>query len=178
VAIRRLSPGDELEGEPHLIQLREPQFNALRSQYLNPKIVVGGVQLSLGIMVGDRLVGVVALSLGQSNRAAKGVDLPAIYLMSDFPVAPTDYPRLSRLIVMAALSKEVRQMAERLSNGRIRSIVTTAFSSKPVSMKYRGLLDLTSRKEEGSGFALNYGGPAGQWTLAEAYEQWRSKHLR
>ncbi len=180
VLIPRLGQSEALAGEPHLILLRQPQFNALRSQYLNPRIAVGSANLPLGLMVGDRLIGVIGLAIGGTtpHPPTHGLDQPYVYLLADFPVAPTAYPRLSSLVVMAALSTEVRRMAERVSNGRVRSLITTAFTDRPVSMKYRGLLTLLKRAPQEDGrFALNYGAPAGRWTLAEAYDQWRSKHL-
>jgi hypothetical protein len=166
-----------LEGEPRLIVLTGGQFATARSQYMNAHIVPGSPLLCIGIVVGRHLVGALAL-----NRAAAlavpSVPLPYVYMLSDFPVAPTDYPRLSRLIPMVALTSEVRQLCERMLSGRVRSVVTTAFSKRPVSMKYRGTLDLIKRDEKPDGtFMLNYAGRAGQWTLAEAYDQWRSKHL-
>ena len=54
-------------------------------------------------------------------------------------------------------------------NHRVRTIGTTAFTKKPVSMKYRGLFALHNRKED----ALNYLGDAGKWTLDEALAWWQ-----
>lgn len=69
--------------------------------------------------------------------------------------------------------------------------MTTAFTKRPVSMKYRGLFQLLNKKQlpgvdEGetdmskiyynSGYQLNYGAPMGQWTLAEGLELWKKKH--
>jgi hypothetical protein len=46
---------------------------------------------------------------------------------------------------------------------------TTAFTDKPVSMKYRGVFDLHSRTEG----RLNYLGEAGKWSLEDALTWWR-----
>lgn len=114
-----------------------------------------------------------------------------MYLLSDFPVTPTKYKRLAKLVLYAALSKESKLLAERLVNKRIRSLVTTAFTKKPVSMKYRGLFDVLNKKrlpgvEEGEtdmskiyyndGWQLNYGAPMGQWTLQEGLALWKKSH--
>ena len=84
-------------------------------------------------------------------------------------------------------------LAERLTSHRIRSLVTTAFSKKPVSMKYRGLFQLLSKKEieevDGTetdmskcyyskGYQLNYGAEMGQWTLAEGLALWKKNHAQ
>jgi hypothetical protein len=179
VPIRRLSRGDALTGSPRLIQLSPPQFNALRSQYLNPTITPADADVCYGLMLGDVLVGAFALTLNSPfSRMRNGSE--QAYLISDFPVAPTDERRLSKLIVMAILSREVKQLAERACNRRIRVIVTTAFSDRPVSMKYRGLLTLTGRKDAKQAKhgrrLLNYAGDAGRWSLEEGYELWLSKY--
>jgi hypothetical protein len=114
-----------------------------------------------------------------------------MYLLSDFPVAPTDYPRLSKLVLYAALSQESKLLAERIARHRVRSLYTTAFSNKPVSMKYRGLFALANRKENPhwsasaatdpgayyqQRYQINYEAPMGQWTLAEGLALWKAKH--
>ena len=54
----------------------------------------------------------------------------------------------------------------------IKSIGTTAFSQKATSAKYRGMMEIHSRKDD----CLNYVGPAGRWTLEEALKWWKEKH--
>ena len=51
-----------------------------------------------------------------------------MYLLSDFPVAPVDYKHLAKLVLYAALSKESKRLAERITRRRCASLVTTAFS--------------------------------------------------
>lgn len=82
-------------------------------------------------------------------------------------------------------------LAERVARHRVREVLTTAFSQNPVSMKYRGLFALRSRKENAHGaeagagdpaayyqqrYQLNYLAPMGQWTLAEGLALWKAKH--
>ena len=70
----------------------------------------------------------------------------------------------------------LKMIAEKARTGSIKSL-----DPKPkgaAASEVVDLLDLLKREQQPDGrFALNYGGPAGQWTLAEAYDQWRSKHL-
>jgi hypothetical protein len=78
-----------------------------------------------------------------------------VYMLSDFGVGnPSPHPRVSKLVVMMALSEEVRTQIERARMLPTRTVTTTAFTRKPVSMKYRGLLEV---KKRGDGF-LNYEG--------------------
>jgi hypothetical protein len=138
------------------------------------------------VLVDGKLVGAFAFSSG--TRSFGG--LSEIYLLSDFPVAPTDYPRLSKLVLYAVLSHEGKLLVERMMRHRVRTIITTAFSNKPVSMKYRGLFDLVSRKDnpnwtpDASGpgaayqqrYLINYEARMGTWTLAEGLAVWKAKY--
>jgi hypothetical protein len=111
-------------------------------------------------------------------------------LLSDFPVTPTEYQKLAKLVLIAALSKESKLLAERITGKRTRALTTTAFSKNPVSMKYRGLFQLIKRKEnkidlDGLDLAtayslqpyeLNYGARMGDWSLQEGLDIWKKKH--
>ncbi|USK77740.1 hypothetical protein LIT31_26200 (plasmid) [Peribacillus frigoritolerans] len=94
--------------------------------------------------------------------------------MSDFVIRPVKYKRLSKLILACVLSKEVKMLLEQALNGRIKALSTTAFTDKPVSMKYRGLFEVHSRKEG----RVNYTAPAGKWSLQEGYKWWWNKHSK
>lgn len=162
VAVPRLQ---ELpQGSLTLARLSQAQLDALRSQYLGKNIVPSAGQLSLAVLAGGKLAG--ALSFALSPR--EWVD---VYLLSDFAVdAPV--PRLSKLIAAVALSVEVRALLEQQYRQRVLAIGTTAFTDKPVSMKYRGVFELHSRKPG----MLNYKAAAGRWTLQEVLTWWRGKN--
>lgn len=177
VGTPRLAPGDEIGGRLWIAPLTYGQFAALRSQYMNEHIKPGMPTAAFGVLVDDKLIGCYALSKGYK---VPGSSADAVYLLSDFPVAPTDYARLAKLVLYAALSSEARLLAERVCKARIRWVVTTAFTDNPVSMKYRGLFELHSRKDAGAKSAhryqLQYHAEAGQWTLAEGLTTWTRKH--
>jgi hypothetical protein len=100
-----------------------------------------------------------------------------IYAMSDFVVPHTRYPRLSKLIVMLLRSTDVRKALERRNEARLHTVTTTAFTDKPVSMKYRGALDLLKRgtTKEGTAF-LQYGGPFTDRSAKEVLAAWVKTH--
>lgn len=178
VPVPRLMPGAKLIGETiSLAPLSSGQFNSLRSQYMNAHIKPAGAALALGVLVDGLLVGCFAFA-GDSGSA--GADPSTIYLLSDFAVAPSDYKRLSKLVLYAAMSREAQLLAERLTRRRVRWLFTTAFTDNAVSMKYRGLFDLYRRKElaedADTRYALNYQAKAGQWTLNEGLDAWLQKH--
>lgn len=169
---KRLHAGQEIGDKMSLAVLSAAQLSALRSMYLNPRIAPAAPYLSVGVLVDGVLVG--AFAIGPSNHHPT-----TAYLMSDFPVAPTDYPRLSKLIAMAALSRESQLLLQRRTGTQMMFLRTTAFTNNPVSMKYRGLLKLEKRMEAEDGehkYALNYRANFGEWTLAEALATWKKKH--
>jgi hypothetical protein len=172
VKVPRLRGGDELVAPLSLSLLKPGQFNALRSRYLNPRIAPGAANLAVAVKDGGgRILGVFAM-------APSSYTPDEAYLLSDFAVAPTDYPRLSKLIVLAATSSEAQLLCQRAFSRRVRAVSTTAFSNNPVSMKYRGLLRLTKRgpsNEGGWKFQLQYQGVMGGHTLAEAMEKWAKR---
>lgn len=187
----RLLPGMEIGNKITLHVLTEAQFCSLRSQYMNPGIKPGKPSLALAVVVDGILIGAFAYSIAPSFASIpQSMPQPHGYLLSDFPVAPSDYKRLSKLVLYAALSKEGQILIERTANHRIRTITTTAYTNKPVSMKYRSLFKLLSRKKqdgqmEGTSisdqyyakkYALQYGSVIGKWSLVEALDIWKQKH--
>ena len=66
-------------------------------------------------------------------------------------------------MLVAALSVEMRDVLEQAMSIKVKTIGTTVFTKKNVSMKYRGLFDIYSRKDG----AINYVAQAGRWTLKE-----------
>jgi hypothetical protein len=171
VTAPRLSPGDLVGEHPTLHPLTPGQFNALRSQYLNPHIPPGAALLPVAVAVDGLIVGVFALDRSTFDRHSA-------YLLSDFPVAPTSYRHLGKLVIIAAMSQEAQLLLQRSTSTRARHIATTAFSQHPQSMKYRGLLRLTKRtevKDQAHRWQLQYEGPIGEWTFAEGLEQWRRR---
>ena len=175
--VPRLLPGFVIGDSIRLAPLTSGQFAAVRSQYMNPNIPPASADAAFGVIVDEVLIGVFAYS-DSSQSFAK--DAQTMYLLTDFPVAPTDYPKLSKLVLHAALSTEAQRLAERVAHRRIRKMFTTAFSNKPVSMKYRGLFKVYSRKDlpedDPYNYAINYVADAGQWSLAEGLTRWKEKY--
>ena len=193
--IPRLMPNDVVGDRIELKELSNSAFQALRSEYMNINIRPGAATLAIGVFVDDKLCGVYAFSASPTlSNWDSHIDTPTMYLLSDFPVEPTDYDRLAKLVLYAALSKESKIIAERLMRKRVYSLVTTAFSKNPVSMKYRGLFKILNRKEHDAlaedwakdidpsnayyrqKYQINYGAAMGEWTLAEGLSLWKEKH--
>ncbi|PFP29389.1 hypothetical protein COJ96_10825 [Bacillus sp. AFS073361] len=150
-------------------KISQAQMNTLRSLYLNPGIAPASAGLNLGVLIDGKLIG--AIGLSKSNYGTNEA-----YLMSDFVIRPVKYKRLSKLILATVISKEVKLLIEQAFNQRMRHVSTTAFTEKPVSMKYRGIFHLESRKKDPP--RLNYGSDTGRWTLEEAMNWWKQKHMK
>jgi len=179
--LERLGVDEDIGDVLQIFPMKSEQFHALRSQYMNAHIKPGSETASYAVAVDGKVVGAFAFSTSPTlSNWDTHIDTPTIYLLSDFPIAPSKYSRLAKLVLYAALSKESKLLAERLMRKRVRSLITTAFSKNPVSMKYRGLFALLSKKriEDDSRYQLNYGAPMGQWTLQEGFAQWKQKHSR
>lgn len=176
VLMKRLGPTDDLGDDLLLHPLTGPQFNSLRSAYLDKGIAPGTPLFSCAVSSGGRIIGAFGYLPPKYGQAA--------YLMSDFGVGPTKYKRLSKLIVMAAISAEAQALVQRALSKRVTGWATTAFTNNPTSGKYgRGVpgVKLYSRKACDDGihtYQLQYGGPLGQWTLDEALSSWKDKHSK
>ena len=164
-------PLPRLEGEVDsalsIARISQGQLNQLRSEYMAPSITPASAQLSVGVKVGDRLIG--ALAFSRSNYFGEWCDA---YMLTDLAVRPTVYRRLSKLVLAVAVSTEMKAVLEQALNMPVATIGTTAFTDRPVSMKYRGLFDLHSKKEG----SLNYLAQTGRWTLREGLEWWQKRH--
>lgn len=91
-----------------------------------------------------------------------------IYLLSDFCIVHER--RLAKLIAMLAASYEPWDAWCKRFVMRPTKLYTTAFTDKPVSMKYRGIYDLTSRKPGALGYECNIG--IRERTATAVYLEW------
>lgn len=165
VPLNRLGENDDIVSPLRLVPLMQGQFNTLRSQYLSVHIAPASASVRLAVLSGDKLIGAIAFDAGK-------YDIDEAYMMTDFAIAPTKYKRLSKLVLAAALSKEVQGLLMQSFNQHVNKIFTTAFTSNAVSMKYRGLFEVYNRKED----AVNYEADAGKWSLEEGLLWWMKKH--
>jgi len=93
-------------------------------------------------------------------------DVGGIYLLSDFTIVRER--RLSKLVAMLATSRDVIHVLETKLIQRIEVVSTTAFTTKPVSMKYRGIFDLANRKPG----MLNYASKIREQSPQAIYREW------
>lgn len=152
-----LSPESRLE----IVPTSNYVVNRLKDMFLSKTIQPKDGQFPFLVLIDGKVLGCMVFSRSPYER-----DLA--YLLSDFCVPYTRYSRISKLVAMLALSAEVRDAIQERLLMRIGRVRTTAFTDRPVSMKYRGVFELEKR---GEGF-LNYVSQAGRWTAREAFDRW------
>lgn len=198
IKVPHIGPDEEIGDRLTVHLLTGPQFQALRSVYMNAGIRPGAAQLPFAVCVDGKLIGSFAYSGLGPTAASWDAHLPqpSCYLLSDFPVSASKYDRLAKLVIMAALSTETRALILRYGKKPFRSMTTTAISKNPVSMKYRGVLKLVKREENDSfdtdwgrdindgdayysrPWKLQYGSELGLYTLDEALAEWKKRHAK
>jgi hypothetical protein len=155
-----LTPNSRVE----IISATSGQMNFLKDIYLSKGIAhVSGLANFL-VMIDGCLAGGFIYA-----RSKYGGD--DIYLLSDFALVPKS--RVSKLIAMLTTSEAVISRMEVKLLQRIESVFTTAFTTRPVSMKYRGVFELVGRKP---GF-LNYASKVRRESPAAIYADWFQRFI-
>lgn len=142
-------------------------MNFLKDIYLAKGISHKNGMFNVLFYADDMLIGGAIYALPQYGDKIHG-----IYLLSDFSVSRE--ARLSKLVAMLATSEAVILTLNRKYFIQIERIFTTAFTKKPVSMKYRGIFRLDARKD---GF-LNYSSHVRTGTLGDIFLEWFKKYGR
>lgn len=142
------------------------RFNFLRERYLARHIEFTNGSGAFLILLGDRVAGGIAYVPGKF-----GV-LQELYLLSDFSIVREG--RIAKLIALLATSRELTRQLERTYGHRFTTIATTAFTDKPVSMKYRGVFTVSSRKPG----MVNYVSPVRPAGLQDLYTDWSKRHAQ
>lgn len=134
----------------------------------------GGVGVSLAFLLDGRIAGKADFCPSAHEWKIE----PAgkhIYVTSDLAV-PSRTPKLSKLILLALISADVKRILDEHYLDAFRYATTTAFSTHPVSMKYRGVFKLHTRKETAGGYLLNYFAPFGDYPLKDALRIWEKRY--
>lgn len=147
-----------------------------KNAYLNKHILFASGKWAFTVVIDGQVVGFLEFGT-DGNSAMQLHDRTAMYMMADFPIPHTPYKRLSKLIVMLAVSGETRHVLERLRQYRLASVTTTAFTDRPISMKYRGVFELAKRGEKDGKRFLNYRAEYNTLTWQETLQAWMKKYV-
>lgn len=183
LAVPHLAPDQELGDRLELHPINYREYASLRSEFMSQMLPPAAPRshASVVVAVDGILIGAYAFVGYSPSTAQYARYLPGqmSLLLSDFPVRPTRYKRLSKLILYAVLSREAKLLAEREANRRVGYMMTMAFTERPVSMKYRGIFKLLNRRPAPENPAVNrlvYLARLGDWTLQEGFAEWRARH--
>ncbi len=144
-----LGVDDEICGEKIELQtLTNQQFAWVRDQYLQKKIIPADPSYRYAVVVDGKVIGLLGWTRGHDGES--------YYLMCDLALPSHKYKRLSKLVLNIANSVEMLKVLRQQSGRMWEVFYTTAFTDKPVSMKYRGVLELAGRNKKEA--KLNYVG--------------------
>ena len=125
------------------------------------------------VFIDKKLIGLLQLEAGVKF----GSDYVVLY--SD-PVSPfSRYKRLSKLILYLCCTKEMLKTINDISMWEHMGFTTRVFTNAPVSMKYRGIFELTERKEDKNSDYKNtliYHSKKHYETYQEALKEWLKKY--
>ncbi|EIX6431215.1 hypothetical protein MKU92_000032 [Salmonella enterica] len=153
------------ESKVEIALLNAQQLNYLKNIYLAKGINHKAGMLNFAVLVDGMLAGAFIFSIAQY-----GDKIHNIYMLSDF--STSRHRKLSKLIPMLATSRSVINHVNRRYLIDIQSVYTTAFTTKPVSMKYRGIYQLAKR---GEGF-LNYASAVREQSPQQIFNEWYRKY--
>lgn len=148
-----------------IAQLNAQQLNFLKNIYLAKGINHKAGMMNFAVLVDGMLAGAFIFSMAQY-----GDKIHNIYMLSDFSTSRNR--KLSKLVPMLATSRSIIDIINRQYVIDIKSVYTTAFTTKPVSMKYRGIYQLAKR---GEGF-LNYSSAVREQSPQEIFQEWYRKY--
>ncbi len=147
-----------------LVQVGAGEMNFLKEQYLARNIDHTPGHLNFLVYLGGKLAG------GFIYTRSKHDPTKTLYLLSDFSVVRER--RVSKLVAMLAASEQPVGVAARRMLIRPEHVFTTAFTDRPVSMKYRGIYELVGRGER----FLNYASAIRRQDPADVYAEWWRKY--
>jgi len=136
----------------------------LKNVYLSKGIEHTTGQINYLVLIDGALAG--GFAYAQSRFGDKTREL---YLLCDFAIAGER--KLSKLIAMMATCRDVIQPINRQLLIKVERILTTAFTTKPVSMKYRGVFELKARAAD----HLQYVAAVREQSCQEVFDEWYGK---
>ena len=136
----------------------------LKNVYLSKGIDHTSGQINRLVFIDGALAG--GFTYSQTQFGDKTREL---YLLSDFSIVRER--KISKLIPMIAACREVIEPINHRLLIKVESISTTAFTTKPVSMKYRGVYELAKRATD----HLQYSSVIRDLSIQDVFNEWHRK---
>ena len=164
--------GNEMPG---FAFISRPQSLRLNELYLSKRISYyeGPVDASIVLTLDGKVIGKADFLRSSKSQWKLPDERTPLYVMCDLAVSSCE-KRLAKLVLLLMLSREVRTAIDAKLMSRFGWLITTAFSNGPVSMKYRGVFKLYSRKQNKitGEYALNYFADFGCNSLEQNFSKW------
>lgn len=157
-----------------IVQTDSAKLNFIKDVYLATSIIHSSGFGNYLVYLDGMLAGAIIYDESPTTRAAYGDR--TIYLLSD--VTTTGKGKMSKLVAMIATSRDLVRPLETRMLKRYDRLVTTARSKNPVSMKYRGIYQKLSRREDqdAGGYVIQYGANLVPQSPQKIYETWWKKY--
>ena len=144
-------------------------MNYIKDVYLAKSIVHTTGVCNFLVYIDGMLVGGLVYSLPKYGAYGPG----CIYLLSDVTISRE--AKLSKFVAKLATSTYILREVERKLVNRIDIVVTTARTKRPVSMKYRGIYKMKSRRPSdvpGEGNIIQYASEPRAETPQQIFKWW------
>lgn len=165
-----------LKSQVQIVPAETGHLNFIKDVYLAKSIVHTSGLMGFFVYIDKMLVGGIIYAL-QKHGIAQYNQGECIYLLSDVTIS--NEMKLSKLVALIATSQTLIRLVEKKLVQRIRIVVTTARTQKPVSMKYRGIYKLLSRRpadDPSEGNIIQYGSEVRSLTPEQLYRDWFKKY--
>ena len=182
--LARFSDNDEITKDSvcNVVPCDSNEAMYFRQCFSSVKPLQSQAPFCFAVTIDGKVAGIMMMSLANFSVALGNEVISKneiIYMMSDLPAATRRHSRLSKLVATAAKSKEVQQLLQGKIMQPIRFVLTTAFSEKPTSMKYRGPFKVASRERRDDGqYQINYYAKMGDKSISEIFKQWMKTNYK
>jgi len=163
-----------------LTKISVPQSIRMNELFASAMIntFTGGVAESLAFLADGYIIGKADFCATSHQWKLPGEQDPAmIYLMSDL-VVPNCTEKIAKLILLALLSRDVKEVLDLRFAEDFKYVLTTCFTRHPSSMKYRGLFKMHKRIQDPDKYRINYYAPFSAAGLKTAGKRWAKKYKK
>lgn len=167
------------DAEIKVIKAEDKHLNFIKDVYLAKGIIHSTGLVNYMVYIDNQLAGGIIYALQKYGvNAQDGTTYEmsnCLYLLSD--VTLSNDCKLSKLLALMATSKTLTEPISNRLLSKITYITTTARSLNPVSMKYRGIYELNSRRPsddpiDNGKLILQYGAKVQDATPTDLYKRW------
>lgn len=169
VDVKKLTANSRVQ----VVQAESRHMDFIKDIYLQKTIIHSTGVANFLVFIDKMLVGGIIYSLPKYTSHGQST----IYLLSDVTVNRD--AKFSKLIALIATSKTLLDIVSKKLISRLDYVVTTARTHNPVSMKYRGIYELLSRRpadDPSEGNIINYGSAMREATPQQMYQEWWRKY--